>query len=40
MLATETSAWEVIATWDSAALRVRDVEDQAALVEREALEMV
>jgi hypothetical protein len=38
MLATETSPQEAIAAWDNAALRVKDAEDQATLVEWEALE--
>jgi hypothetical protein len=33
-LTTETSAYEAIAAWDSAALHVKDVEGQAALAGR------
>jgi hypothetical protein len=40
MLTTEASAREAVATRDSAALRVKDEEDRATLVEREALERV
>jgi hypothetical protein len=40
MLTVEASTREAIAAWDSIALRVKDVEDQDALVEREALERV
>jgi hypothetical protein len=40
MLAVETSAWEPTTAWDSAALCVKDTEDQATLAEREALERV
>jgi hypothetical protein len=40
MLAAETSAWDFVAAWDSTTLRVKDVEDRAALAEREALERV
>jgi hypothetical protein len=39
-LATETSAWEAATAWGSTALHVRDVQDWATLVEREALERV
>jgi hypothetical protein len=39
-LAAEASAQEATTVWDSAALRVKDVEDWAALAEREALEKV
>jgi hypothetical protein len=38
MLTAETSSREAIAARDSAALRVKDVGDRAALVEREALQ--
>jgi CYTH domain-containing protein len=38
MLATEISAREATVAWDSATLRVKDAEDRATLVEREALE--
>jgi hypothetical protein len=37
-LATETSAWEVAAAWDSAPLCGKDAEDRAALVECNAME--
>jgi hypothetical protein len=40
MLTAETSAWDFVAAWDSATLRVKDVEDRAALAKREALERV
>jgi hypothetical protein len=40
MLAAETSAREAVAMQDSATLRVKDVEDHAALAKREALERV
>jgi hypothetical protein len=40
VLATQTSTQEATVTWDSATLRVNDVEDQASLTEREALETV
>jgi hypothetical protein len=40
MLVVETSTQEAIAVEDSTALRVKDVEDRAALMEREALERV
>jgi hypothetical protein len=39
-LAAETSAQEATAALDSTALHVEDADDQTALVEREALEMV
>jgi hypothetical protein len=40
MLTAEASAREAVATRDSAALSVKDEEDHATLVEREALERV
>jgi hypothetical protein len=47
MITAEASTWEAVATWDSAAFHVGDVEDQATLLEdratlakREALETV
>jgi hypothetical protein len=40
VLATETSAQEAAVTQDSTVARVKDVEDQAALAEREDLERV
>jgi hypothetical protein len=40
MLVVETSAWEAAALRDSAALRVKDAEDRAALAAREELERV
>jgi hypothetical protein len=40
VLAAETSAQEVAAAWDSAALCFKDAEDRATLAEREAWERV
>jgi hypothetical protein len=40
MLTAETAVWEAVAAPDSAALRVKDAENRAALAEREALERV
>jgi CYTH domain-containing protein len=40
MLTTKTSTWEAVAMQDSSALRVKDVEDRAALTEAETLESV
>jgi hypothetical protein len=40
MLVGETSAQEAVAVQDSTTLRVKDAEDQATLVKREALERV
>jgi hypothetical protein len=40
LLATETSAQEAAMAWDSRNLHIRDAEDQATLVEGEALEQV
>jgi hypothetical protein len=40
VLAAETSAQEAAAAWGSAVILVKDVEDRAALVEREARERV
>jgi hypothetical protein len=40
LLATETSAQEAAMAWDSTNLHIRDAEDQATLVEVEALEQV
>jgi hypothetical protein len=40
MLTAETAVWEAVAALDSAALRVKDAENRAALAEREALERV
>jgi hypothetical protein len=40
VLATETSSHEAAVTWDSAAIHVKDIEDRAALAEREAQERV
>jgi hypothetical protein len=40
VLAAETSAQESTAAWDSTALHVKDAEDQAALIQREARERV
>jgi hypothetical protein len=40
IIAVETSAQEAIVAWDSTTLRVKDAKDEAALVEREALERV
>jgi hypothetical protein len=40
VLATETSARGAAAVWDIATLHVKDVEDQASLAQREALEWV
>jgi CYTH domain-containing protein len=40
VLATKTSSQGAAAAWDSATLRVKDVEDRATLAEREVLERV
>jgi hypothetical protein len=40
VLAAETSAHEVAATWDSTTLHVKDAEDQTTLAEREPRERV
>jgi hypothetical protein len=40
MLAVETSTQDTATAWDNATLCVKDVEDRATLVEREALEWV
>jgi hypothetical protein len=40
VLAAETSTQEATVMWDSTALHVKDAEDWATLVEREALERV
>jgi hypothetical protein len=40
VLFTETSAREAVAAWDGTTLCIKDVEDRAALAEREALERV
>jgi hypothetical protein len=40
MLATETSARQAAAAWDNAALRIKNAEDRAALMEGVALERI